>query len=48
MTSFYDQLNGWVNMVIRFVQSILALLGIKPESIGEQLSLNKEDTSGEG
>ncbi len=41
MTSFYDQLNGWVDMVIRFVQSILALIGIKPDSVGEMLSINR-------
>ena len=40
MTSFYDQVNGWLDMVIRFVQSILALIGIKPESVGEMLSIS--------
>jgi spore maturation protein SpmB len=41
MTSFYDQVNGWLDMVIRFVQSILALIGIKPESVGEMLSISQ-------
>lgn len=39
MTSFYDQLNGWVDMVIRFLQSILALVGIEPGSIGNMLGI---------
>ena len=42
MTSFYDQLNGWVDGIIRLIQSFLALLGIDSD-IAKLLGLKKED-----
>lgn len=28
MTSFYDQLNGWVDGIIKLIKSVLALIGV--------------------